>query len=260
MKSILTAGLICLKDEYRFTYRIATIEYEEWEDGQFEYRFYPLYPVIDMMPPSLFQGIPGLDLSLRRNCYVRQNIVPVFISERTPGENREDLYPLLAEVGMTTLNRLEWLIRTDRVYSGDDFFVMRPRKFITWDRPSMYDLVEKSSLLIGKLLDIICFGDYLHTDEIEITDRNRADYYRLLMPMYINAFIRNKNAHAKGINSAKKRGIYKGREAIALDPLEFEQIADAYLNREIGAAAAASRLGVSVSTFFRRLRENRNGR
>ena len=156
MKSILTSGLIRLNDNYRFNYRIASIEYEEWENGQFEYRFYPFYPVIDMLPPSLFQGIQGLDLSLRRPCYPRKNIVPVFISERTPGENREDLYALLEEVGMDTLNRLEWLIRTDTVYFGDRLYVTRPKEIITTTASSMFDLVKRSDSLIRKLLEIIC--------------------------------------------------------------------------------------------------------
>ena len=95
MLSYTTSGLICMKDDYKFTYKIAKIEYEEWEDGQYEYRFYPFYNVIDMLPSHLFQGIPGLDLSLRRASYERKNTIPVFISERTPGENREDVWQLL---------------------------------------------------------------------------------------------------------------------------------------------------------------------
>ena len=254
----MTSGLICLNDEYRFTYRIATIEYEEWENGQFEYRFYPHYSVIDMMPSKLFQGIPGLNLSLRRSCYIRQNTVPVFIAERTPSENREDLYRLLDEVGMNTLNRLEWLIRTNRMYSGDRFYVTRAKKIVTIETPSMFDLVKRSDLLIGKLLDIICFGDNLHTNEIDITDKNRTDCYRLLMPIYIDTFVRRKKARIEGIAEAKKRNVYKGRAAIALDPLRFEEIAEAYLNRELSADSAAAKLGISTSTFFRRLRNRRN--
>ena len=46
MKSIITKGVICLKDDYSFVYRIARIEYEEWENGNFEYRFFPFYNVI----------------------------------------------------------------------------------------------------------------------------------------------------------------------------------------------------------------------
>lgn len=54
---------------------------------------------------------------------MRENVVPVFISERTPGENREDLWELLEECGVQYLNRLEWLIRTETRYSGDGMYV-----------------------------------------------------------------------------------------------------------------------------------------
>lgn len=79
--------------------------------------------MIDLLPVSLFQGIPGLELDLREEVYERENIVPTFISERTPSKGREDVYALLEEYGMQSLNRLEWLIRTDKQYSGDRLYV-----------------------------------------------------------------------------------------------------------------------------------------
>ena len=254
MKSAITDGLICLEDDYGFTYKIARIEYEEWENGQFEYRFVPFYNVIDMLSPHLFQGIPGLDLSLRKAYYERKNTVPVFISERTPGENREDIWQLLEESGLEALNRLEWLIRTDRCYSGDRFFVKRFEKdFVMLDPPSMFDLVSRPDLLIGKLLDIICFGDFLHTREININDRNRAELYRFLMPLYIDSYERKRKARIAGIMKAKSAGAYRGRSAIGLDPLLFDKVARAYRQHELTADEAAAKLGISKSTFFRRL-------
>ena len=95
MRKLTTTGFICLEDDYKFIYKIAKIEYEEWEDGAFNYRFRPFYNVINMLPPNLFQGIPGLDLSLEKAVYERKNIVPTFISERTPSERREDLWELM---------------------------------------------------------------------------------------------------------------------------------------------------------------------
>ena len=248
-----------MKDDYKFAYKIAKIEYEEWEDGEYKYRFYPFYNVIDMLPPHLFQGIPGLDLSLRRASYERKNLVPVFISERTPGENREDVWQLLEENGMQVLNRLEWLIRTNKRYSGDRFYVKRFEKdAVNYTPRSMYDLVPRSDLLIGKLLDIICFGDYLFSEEIEINDHNRKDYYRLLMPMYIEAYERKRKTRLDGIEEAKNKRLYRGRMAIGIDPLLFDKIANAYRHREITAEKAAARLGISIATFYRRLRHDDN--
>ena len=77
MEKLTTTGFICLEDDYKLVYKIAKIEYEEWEDGAFVYRFYPFYNVIDMLPDSLFQGIPGLDLSLKQAVYERKNISAV---------------------------------------------------------------------------------------------------------------------------------------------------------------------------------------
>src|SRR5574344_2111045 len=125
MQERLTQGVICLKDNHNFIYKIARIDYTEYENEEYSYSFTPFYNVIDMLPSSIFQGIPGLDLSVRKSVYERKNITPTFISERTPSENRENLYELLEECGMDYLNRLEWLIRTKRNYSGDKFFVKR---------------------------------------------------------------------------------------------------------------------------------------
>lgn len=72
MKKIMTEGFICLKDNYNFVYKIAKIVYEEWIDGTYQYKFFPFYDVIDLLSPSLFQGIPGLDLSSRKEVYLRK--------------------------------------------------------------------------------------------------------------------------------------------------------------------------------------------
>lgn len=125
MKESRTVGTICLKDNAGTEYHISKIEYVEREDGSFYYVFTPDYSVIDLLPANLFQGIPGLDLSLRKEIYIRENIVPVFISERTPGPNREDLDALLKETDMEYLNRLEWLIRTQMHYGGDLLYVTK---------------------------------------------------------------------------------------------------------------------------------------
>ena len=100
---------------------IVEIEYTEREDESFFYKITPNYSVISLLSEKDFQGIPGLNLDLKKESYIRENIVPVFISERTPGENREDLWVLLESCNMRYLNRLEWLIRTKTRYSGDSF-------------------------------------------------------------------------------------------------------------------------------------------
>lgn len=73
MNEIKTSGIICLKDEYDFEYQISDIDYIEYNQQEYTYLFYPKYPVIELLKPNLFQGIPGLDLDLKLECYERKN-------------------------------------------------------------------------------------------------------------------------------------------------------------------------------------------
>ena len=66
MRSNLTKGIICIKDNYNIEYRVSVIEYEEFEDETYEYRFYPNYEIIGLLNDDIFQGIPGLNLDLRK--------------------------------------------------------------------------------------------------------------------------------------------------------------------------------------------------
>lgn len=260
MNKLIIQGIICLKDDYNFVYKVADIDYVEYENGEFVYYFYPYYNVIDLLSPHLFQGIPGLDLSKRLKCYERHNITPVFISERTPSENREDLFELLHECNMKSLNRLEWLIKTDTVYFGDRLYVIERNNIdntsvINID--SMFDLVKRSDSINGALLNIICYGSYLNCKEIIINDNNRKDYYKLLMPIYIKEYNLRRNQIMHGIKKAKESDTYKGRKKIMLDPLLLREIGQKYLNNNISLEEALSKLKISKSTFFRRLKDLR---
>lgn len=260
MNKLVTQGIICLKDDYNFVYKIADIDYVEYENGEYSYYFYPFYNVIDLLNPYLFQGIPGLDLSKRLKCYERHNMTPVFISERTPSENREDLWEHLDKYNMKSLNRLEWLIKTDTHYSGDRLYV-RERRNIDNDPviniDSMFNLVKRFDSINGALLDIICYGDYLNCKEIVINDSNRKDYYNLLMPIYIKEYTSRRKQIMHGIKEAKENEIYKGRKRIMLDPLLFRKVGQEYLNGNITLEEALSKLKISRATFFRRLEDLR---
>ena len=80
MKKLVTQGDICLQDEYNFVYKVAEIVYTLWENENFVYEIKPNYSVIELLDAKDFQGIPGLDLDLKKERYIRENIVPVFIS------------------------------------------------------------------------------------------------------------------------------------------------------------------------------------
>ena len=141
MKEMKTTGIICLSDDLHIEYKIAKIEYTERDDDSFTYVFTPYYNVIDLLSPPVFQGIPGLDLDLRKPEYVRENTIPVFISERAPNKNRENLWELLENEEMKYLNQLEWLIRTKMQYSGDRLYV---KKISVDDEKQCIELDRKS--------------------------------------------------------------------------------------------------------------------
>lgn len=257
METINTEGIICIFDG-DFIYKVAIVSYYADESGYYRYTFTPNYSVIDMMPRILFKGIPGLDLEQRKESYVRENIVPCFISERSPSPNRDDLYELLSEVGMNSLNRLEWLKRTDTHYSGDKMIVRDVntvggyRNTIIVD--SMYDLVKRSDSICKELLKIVCAGDNLECMEISINDNNRKDYYRLLSAMYKKNMENRKIAQREGIRLATEKDVYKGRKEIPLDNIHLDLVLDDYVNHRKTSNQAAEELGISESTFFRRLR------
>lgn len=189
MKEIKTTGMICVKDDQTLLeYALCKIELVEREDETFCYTFTPDYSVIDLVPPSLFQGIPGLNLDLRRVQYVRENRTPVFISERAPAENREDLYELISQQGMEYLNKLEWLIRTETRYSGDNLYV---REFAEGDAGEALKVGDLSDLGINTaqtlkaLLDALCAGRNIVGEGFVFGDAERAGLHAFLRCLYV---------------------------------------------------------------------------
>ncbi len=257
MKELLTQGIICVKDELEIEYQLCEIDYRLWENEEFEYRFRPNYSVIDLLGPPLFQGIPGLNLDLRKEEYVRRNRVPVFISERSPGPNRENLWELLEECGMDYLNQLEWLIRTDMKYSGDPLYV----KAVSPD--STADLIcidqelagaKRSADRIRRILAYICRGSNIRYEGFAIDDSNRRSCYELLYRLYEKEAGYLRERQRAGVEKAKLAGKYRGRKPVSLSFSEFDQMYQAYKRKQVSAEEAAKRLGISKSTFFRRAR------
>ena len=106
---------------------VAQIDYQEFDEENFQYVISPYWEIIDGLPASVFQGIPGIDMDLRLQHYYRVNYIPTFIAERTPSENREDLWELLESVGLDYYDRFEWLLRTKLRSSNDNLIVDRRR-------------------------------------------------------------------------------------------------------------------------------------
>ncbi len=257
MKQIATTAEICLDDELGFTYSVAKIEYLLQDDDHFFYTFTPNYSVIDLLPSQLFQGIPGLAIELRKPQYVRENVTPVFISERTPAENREDLWQLLQDCGMDYLNRLEWLIRTNTRYSGDRLYVKRWQAGDEKQVVSYADLERKetrSAVTMQRLLRVICAGHDVQSADFTIDDSNRKAFYALLMSLYRKEKGYIDRQRANGIRKSAAQGHYRGRQPEPIEDTRLNEIVLAYRKGKLNAQEASAALNISRSTFFRRIK------
>lgn len=256
MKELRTTGTICVDDTYGFTYQVCRIEYVLRENETFKYVFTPFYHIIAFTPSTVFQGIPGLNLDIKKSEYIRENKVPVFISERSPTTNREDLWQLLEEAGMEYLNPLEWLIRTSLRYSGDGLYIIRSPQ--NYERQvshisSINELGTKSLTIMKKLLEVICSNGDLVSQEFTIDDQNRKYLYDVLMPLYIKGTRYQLEQQKRGIDKSREKFI--GRKRIPIDAPKLEETMTAYLKGKLSTEQACQILQVSEATFYRRLKE-----
>lgn len=268
MRVAVTSALVCLKASCGLLYNLGKVTYKEKEDRNqqidFRYTFKPNWRVIDLLRSPEFQGIPGFDLKARKNEYVRKNITPTFIAERAPSANREDLWELLEECDMTYLNQLEWLKRTNRKYIGDNLVVCSPDKFDKYlDRAfELEKIIEQSKNTedaIRTILRVVCAdGELLDHGAPLANDAIKAlhDTLRLL---YERIYGAREKKRLAGVRKAAAQGSYKGRRRKAIDALILEEAIDQYESGYLDADEASRRLGVSKSTFYRRLKEARTG-
>ena len=268
MKEHIVKGIIYAVDEINIEYAVCVIEQVTYEDETYKYIFKPIYDVIDLCDTSFFQGIPGLNLELKKNEYIRENKTPTFIYERTPQENRQDLWDLLEEVGMEYLDKLEWLIRTDRAYTGDNLIVKRFKK------PSIkYDLDKivygdeihletinnhfKTTYEKLKILtEIAAKGASIETEEFCVDLNNREDVFNVTYSIYKSEYLSRKRKQRKGIEEAKKKNLYKGRKKIKVSKPKLEEVIAKMDRNEITVKEALNILNLnSKSTLYRRIRE-----
>ena len=258
MRTITTSGVIRVRDELGFACHVARVDFTESEDGTFEYAFTPRYAVIDMLSATVFQGIPGLDLDMRKPRYIRQNMTPTFIEERTPSERRENLQELLDACGMTYLNRLEWLIRTNMRYSGDLLYIER---WEPTDEKHVVDLDDalsrtaRSAQAVHMLLEQICNGNDVATSAFTINDGNRAACYHLLETLLAKERTYLANRREEGIAEAERAGRHRGRKRTEVSLADLDAARHALHNGLTTADKAAASLGISRTTLYRRLKE-----
>lgn len=269
------SGIIYAVDRNGDKYAVSRLDFERFDEQNFQYIFSPEWSVIDALPTSIFQGIPGLDMSLRFERYYRVNMTPYFISERTPSEGREDLWNLLNAVGLDYYDRFEWLLRSNMRCGTDNLIVERaeePRRIIFENIDLLPESLQPSDCISIKglssvastsyqlrhcLLQILRSGAQIW-DESENRVISEAESNILMKFLMLQESLdnkRNKQHHNEGVTQAKRAGKYVGRKKLSIDPKLFEQIAADFDNKRISEDEALRRLGISRSTFYRRLKE-----
>lgn len=254
---------------------VGQIDYQEFAEEEFQYVISPYWDIIDGLPAWIFQGIPGIDMELRLKSYYRVNYVPVFITERTPSENREDLWELLESVDLDYYDRFEWLLRTTLHAANDNLIVERRRQ-------------EKITCeYTGQNPKEFQYGDTIVVDSLEVLARNTTEFNNNLFFFAANGITivdkHGKNLlgaaeriavysvllaqrkfqekkkielQRKGIEEAKQAGKYRGRKPVDVDEQTLRQVAKELEDKMISIEEAMKRTGIaSRSTFYRKLKK-----
>lgn len=253
---------------------VAQIDYQEFDEENFQYVIRPYWEIIDGLPASVFQGIPGIDMDLRLERYYRVNYIPTFIAERTPSENREDLWELLDSVGLDYYDRFEWLLRTTMRSANDNLIVERRRtsqvveKFTSGilstlqygDRiivDSMESIADTTAGFVDGIFTVITNGvDIIdQSGQILVDTMTRA----AMVPIVVTQRIIARREHAlhrrTGIEQAKKEGKYTGRKPIEVDEKVLRQVNQELKAGLITVEEAMKRTKIaSKSTFYRKVR------
>ena len=254
---------------------VAQIDYQEFDEENFQYVITPYWDIVDGLPSSVFQGIPGIDMDLRLKDYYRVNYIPTFISERTPSENREDLWELLESVGLDYYDRFEWLLRTEMRAANDNLIVERRRLQETAEQfaPDVISELQYGDKVIIDSLEAIAdttagFADAIFSivtsgvdvitksGQVLIDAATRAAMIPCVITQRIISRRERKANRQKGIEKAKKDGKYTGRKPIVVDETALRQVAKELDEGIITVEEAMRRTKInSRSTFYRKLKK-----
>lgn len=253
---------------------VAQIDYQEFDEENFQYVIIPYWDIIDGLPASVFQGLPGIDMELRLDRYYRVNYIPVFITERTPSENREDLWEILESVGLDYYDRFEWLLRTTMRAANDNLIVERRRESPIVERfsPERLPALQYGDRVIVDSLEQIGdttagFADNIFTavtNGVDIVSQDGDVLVGMIarsamVSVAVTQRILERREYASkrraGIEQAKKNGKYTGRKPVEVDEKVLRQV-----NQELKAglitveeAMKRTKIG-SRSTFYRKVR------
>ena len=253
---------------------VAQIDYQEFDEENFQYVISPYWEIVDGLPASVFQGIPGIDMDLRLKDYYRVNYIPTFIAERTPSESREDLWELLESVDLDYYDRFEWLLRTKMRAANDNLIVERRRIEETVGQfasgiisglqygdkvivESMESIADTTAGLTDGMFNIVTSGIDVVTasGQVLVDAMTRAAMIPYMVAQRIMSRRERISHQQAGIEQAKKDGKYAGRKPTPVDENVLRQVAKELDEGIITIEEAMKRTKInSRSTFYRKLR------
>ena len=253
---------------------VAQIDYQEFDEENFQYVISPYWEIVDGLPASVFQGIPGIDMDLRLKDYYRVNYIPTFIAERTPSESREDLWELLESVDLDYYDRFEWLLRTKMRAANDNLIVERRRIEETVGQftsgiisglqygdkvivESMESIADTTAGLTDGMFNIVTSGIDVVTEsgQVLVDSMTRAAMIPYMVAQRIMSRRERISLQQAGIEQAKKDGKYAGRKPTPVDENVLRQVAKELDEGIITIQEAMKRTKInSRSTFYRKLR------
>lgn len=254
---------------------VAQIDYQEFDEENFQYVFSPYWEIIDGLPASIFQGIPGIDMDLRLNRYYRVNYIPTFIAERTPSENREDLWEILASVGLDYYDRFEWLLRTTMRAANDNLIVERRRTSQAVEEftsgvlstlqygdkiivDSMESIADTAAGFADGLFSVVTNGvDIIsQSGQVLVDAMTRAAMVSIVVAQRMITRREHAANRRDGIEQAKKSGKYTGRKPIEVDEEVLRQVDQELKAGLITVEEAMRRTKIgSKSTFYRKVKK-----
>lgn len=253
---------------------VAQIDYQEFDEENFQYVISPYWEIVDGLPASVFQGIPGIDMELRLERYYRVNYIPTFIAERTPSENREDLWDILESVGLDYYDRFEWLLRTTMRSANDNLIVERRRisqvteqftsgvlSTLQYGDKVIVDSMEAISDTTAGFSDAIFIAITSGVDiinqsgQILVDALTRAAMISVVVTQRIITRREHASSRRDGIEQAKKNGKYTGRKPIEVDEKILRQAVMEIDKGIITVEEAMRRTKIgSKSTFYRKVK------
>lgn len=244
------SGEICFAYTETTLFKVAKIIYELFEDESYQYIFEPYYDVADGLEPVDWGGIPGIDLTLRRERYYRVGVIPAFISERTPAPNRVNLQEELRRANLDYLNRLQWLINTDTVYTGDKLVVQQDgfNNFTGFSNKSAQWHALSVLQLLGMRLPIDIHGT--HFSELE-----RSTLIKAYLIEYEFLATKRRQQQSRGQLEARERGVYTGRKPIKVSLPLLDEVRQKLNAGRITLKEALSITKLSKATLYRRFKE-----